>query len=477
MQRGIIYLLVMVVVLTALHANPLRAEESAESTDTTAKNETISLAEVAPELYYSLRRYPKFYGDPNTMQGELFKQTQLLGNVGGVRDSLVEHGIYLDVSVTQFLQGNSSGGNETGKARGNGTADYWLTVDSGKAGLWSGGALFAHAESSWRAGDSVNADTGSLLPANYDAAMPTPGSSEGLVLPELYLVQALPAHFMVLAGKVNWGGLGDNNVFANNERTQFGYTGLVNNPILGAFIPYTSLGVAGLWTPNKEHSVALLGMQSTGDATTSGFGNFNGNYTVGGQYQFSPTFGGDLPGNYRVLAGYDNKELTAFDVDPRHLIAGIIGLVPLNKKSENYALVLNFDQYLWVKGGEPVAGRKGLSPVGVGIFGRAGWTPKDRNVIDQFYSFGIGGTGVLIPGRDHDQWGVGWAGTHISSDVRNIVDVLGLHVDAFEHGFEAYYNIEVTPAVHLTLNTQVINSAVRSVDKAITLGSRLQVDF
>ena len=107
------------------------------------------------------------------------------------------------MSVTQFLQSNVSGGEDNGGARYNGTADYWLTFDSGKAGLWPGDAIFLHAESSWQADRSVNADVGSLLPANFDAAMPTPNDSEAIVLPELYLVQALPGNVVTVAEKVD----------------------------------------------------------------------------------------------------------------------------------------------------------------------------------------------------------------------------------------------------------------------------------
>lgn len=482
MIKKAIWITTILCLFASFESQPVKAEEPAKSSETSASvdssgNGKISLAEVAPELYYQLRRYPKFYGDDNTNRGDMLERSYLLGNFGGARDFLVDHGFYFDVSVTQFLQGNVSGGKDDGDARYNGTADYWLTFDSGKAGLWSGGAVFLHAESSWQADRSVNADVGSLLPANYDAAMPTPGENEGIVLSEFYLVQALPANVMVVAGKVNWAGLADTNVFANNERTQFGETGLVNNPILGAFVPYTSMGLGGVWAPSKKHTIALIGIQSEGDATTSGFDNFNGDYTVGGQYQFSPTIGDNLPGNYRIVAGYSNQDLPAFDIGPRQLIGQIIGEVPVAQKSDNYTLLLNFDQYLWVKESDPNAGRKHLPPVGIGIFGRAGWAPKDRNVIDQFYSFGIGGYGMIIPGRDNDQWGLGWAGTHISSDLRDSVGLFGIDLDTFEHAGEAFYNFQVTPAIHLTLNAQVIDSTAASVDTAYTLGSRLQIDF
>src|SRR6266516_6125615 len=118
---------------------------------TSAKDGTVSLAEAAPEMYQGFRRYPKFYGDPNTEGGNLWERTQLTGNWGGLRDQAIGYGVYFDASLTQFLQGNVSGGAQRGPARYNGSADYWLTLDSGKAGLWPGGALFVHAESSWQA--------------------------------------------------------------------------------------------------------------------------------------------------------------------------------------------------------------------------------------------------------------------------------------------------------------------------------------
>ena len=472
MCRNVIWMLAILLVLAGIDVRTLKAEDTTEPGK-------IALSEVAPELYFQMRRYPKFYGDPNTTHGSLVERSFLFDNFGGARDSMTDHGIYLDVSLTQFFHGNVAGGkNDNAIIRNEGKLEYWLTLDSGKAGLWSGGALFVHAETSWQADRSINPDTGSLLPANFDAAMPTPGVQEDIALPEFYLVQALPADMVFIMGKVDFAGLGDTNLFANNERTQFSYTGLVNNPILGAFIPYTSWGAALAWAPSKQHALTVLGVQAKGNATTSGFDNFNGKYTIGGQYQFSPTLGGGtLPGHYIALVGYSNKDVTNYDIDSRHLIGEIIGIIPIDKKSSNYAGIVNFDQFLWVKENGNDAGREKLPPVGIGIFGRAGWVPKDRNVIDQFYSFGLGGYGMLIPGRDNDRWGVGWAGTHISSDLRNDARLLEIDIDRFENGFEAFYNVEFTPAVHFSLNLQIMNSVDPTVDTATTLGTRLQVDF
>lgn len=446
----------------------------------TADGGMISLIELQPAIQYSFRRYPEFYGDPNTVSGDLWDRTHLSGNWGGLRDQAVDHGIYIDVGVTQFLQGVVDGGKNDDSARYNGTADYWLTFDTGKAGLWPGGALFVHAESSWQASRSVNGDTGSLVPANFDATMPTPDDSDAFALPEVYLAQGLPGNLLLMVGKVDFAGIGDQSVFANNERTQFLYTSLVNNPILGSFLPYTPLGIALDWAPSKEHNLAVLAVQSNGNASTSGFDNFNGDIAIGTQYQYSPTIADRLPGNYRVLLAYSTKEFTNFDVDLRTLIGEIIGVVPVSKKDGNYTALVNFDQYFWTRdAGQAPAdapSRKGLPPVGVGIFFRAGWQPQDRNVIDQFYSAGLGGYGGL-PGRDRDQWGVGWSGTHISGDVRQDLRLLGRDANTFEHGFEAFYNYAVTPAAHVSLNIQVIDSASTVVDTATVIGTRFQFDF
>jgi hypothetical protein len=113
------------------------------------------------------------------------------------------------------------------------------------------------------------------------------------------------------------------------------YTGLVNNPILGAPIPYTSLGLGTVRAPGKSHQVALIGIQPKGRATSSGFDNFDGDYTLGARYQYSTNFGDNLPGNHRVLVGYDTKDLTDFAIDSRHLLEEIIGLVPIAEKSSN----------------------------------------------------------------------------------------------------------------------------------------------
>jgi len=440
-----------------------------------------------PGLFYGLIGARQFYGDPNTRHGDLCHRSFLSDNWGGLRDKLVEDGIYLNVYVDQFLAENIKGGKRRGRVRYNGTSDYWLFLDTCKLGLWSDGALMFHAETSWRANKSINPDVASLVPPNTAATMPVPNKST-TTLSEFYWLQALSEKYTLIVGKMNCGTLADENIFANNSRIQFNYAGLDVNPILGAFIPYTPLGTCVLWTPNPENNVIVSVFNAEGNAEKWGFDTlFNGETTYGVQYTFSPTVCGKLPGNYLILYAFSSKKATDYAIDPRHLIEEITGLIPIETKPNNYTIVANFDQYLWVKGGSAAAykqrmtacgiARKNLPPEGIGIFGRIGWAPKDRNVIDQFYSLGIGGYGMIFPNRHYDRWGVGYAATHISADFRRDAKVMGMNLNRFEHGVEAFYNFQLVPYAHLTLNMPIIKSPVSSRRTAFALGLRLEVDL
>jgi len=448
----------------------------------TAPQQKISIFTVSPELLYGLWRVDRFYGGPNMQRGPVTQRSFLLGNLGGIRDEWADKGFIFNTNITQFLNSNVKGGSRHGILRYDGSSDYLMAWDSGKAGVWSVGAVILHGETSWRARHSINPDVGSLLPANFDATMPVLNQSE-TTLSEAYFLQALPYNFIVLAGKINFAGLADQNVFANNENSQFDYTGLVNNPSLGAFIPYTPLGAGLVWVSgDKHHTVALVAADKDGAANKTGFNTvFNGQSTYGGQYQYTTSFKGN-PGNYRILAGYTTKGPVSFSIDRRHLLAEIIGLVPVEHKSNNYGVMANFDQYLWTfssqetdKLGKPLAanGRIALPPLGIGVFARASWAPDDRNVIDQFYSAGIGGYGLWFANRPLDNWGIGYAYTHISNKLRKLLRPIRLKNN--EHGTEVFYNYAIIPSVKLTLNGQAIRSPVERRKTAYTAGGRLRV--
>jgi hypothetical protein len=394
-----------------------------------------SLIEAAPGLFYSAMRYDKFFGDANTVHGGILERSSLLGNPGGVRQTLVDHGLYMDIGVTQFLQRNVSGGDDK-KTRFNGSTDLWLWYDTGKAGLWPGGAAFVHGEGRWRTG--INEDAGSFQSANHDQNFPdTDSSNRNWALSEWYLLQSLPANFLVAGGKMNFASWGDTNMLANRERSQFLYSGLVVNPIPGEYFPYTTLIGWLNWSPNKSHSLTGVAGINNGAATAEA-GTFDTLTTKDLSYVFQYVYSYEIaerPGSFLVDFAYSNKERASFDISEQQLFGQVIGALPIDEKHSNYTLIGNFAQYLWVKEGSEGLTRHNLPPRGIGIFGRFG--------------------------------------SHISGDLRDLTDELR----NWEHAFEIFYNYMLTPAMYLSANTQVIRPADENLDTAYTLGLRLQLDF
>ncbi len=109
---------------------------------------------------------------------------------------------------------------------------------------------------------------------------------------------------------------------------------------------------------------------------------------------------------------------------------------------------------------------------GFGLFARIGVADDDTNVIAWSLSAGVGGRGML-PGRDEDTFGLGFAYADI--DRSAFASILGFDEEAY--GFEAFYNIALSPGVALTLDAQVVNPVLNGVDTATILGVRLNVRF
>ncbi len=102
--------------------------------------------------------------------GDFLTRSTLTGDWGGLRNTLAQKGVTLDSDFTQIAQSVVSGGLDIGwKYQGRGQAT--LKVDTQKLGLWPGGFLTVQAEGNY--GETVNGNTGALIPVNLSATFPT----------------------------------------------------------------------------------------------------------------------------------------------------------------------------------------------------------------------------------------------------------------------------------------------------------------
>jgi porin len=106
-----------------------------------------------------------------------------------------------------------------------------------------------------------------------------------------------------------------------------------------------------------------------------------------------------------------------------------------------------------------------------GVFARFGISDGNPNPVKLNLAGGLGGKGLLTQ-RPQDIWGVGVFYLDMSDE-----DLLkGLHVGD-EIGGELFYNIAVARWFHVTLDAQVIDSALPRAGTAWIFGVRTHFDF
>jgi porin len=402
--------------------------------------------------------------------GDFLARPALTGDWGGVRNYLAQKGITLDMNVLQTAQGVVSGGTDSTWEFG-GRGNLTLKMDTGKMGLWPGGFLTAEFEGSWSRG--VNRYTGALMSVNSSQLYPVP-AQDGIGIPALNFAQFLSEYVGLVAGKLETVSNGDQNEFAHGKGDiNFMNLAFNVNPVLLMTVPYSTLGAGLIVLPTKDPKaavVSLMAVSAIGSADTTGFSDmYSDKMTFVGEARIRTNFLGKT-GHQLVGYTYSNKDFTSINQRLESLVDR-----QLNKVNSSWAFYYNFDQYLY----ETSAG----SGKGIGVFGRFGASDGIANPVHYFYSVGVGSNG-LIPGRPLDRFGLGY----YYMDVANITLQTSFGTREFlrdEQGFEAFYNIAITPWAQLTPNiqivkgarSQILNGSLQDISTATVLGLRLNLVF
>jgi len=414
----------------------------------------LTLAEVSSTAPYS---------------GDLWHRSTLTGDWFGLRNDLAAKGLTFDMRLTQVYQGIVSGGKDEAWKYG-GRGDLTFHLDTQKLGLWPGGFFTVEVEGNFT--NSVNGLTGALNPVNTNQIFPMP-TGDNLNVPNVSFMQFFSPYAAVMLGKLSLltPNSGDMNEFAHGKGdTQFMNGAFNINPVTLLTIPYSALGAGLIILPTKDPHAAIIGfsvLQSNGKASTSGFDDLHSNQlSFVGEARVRTNFFG-LTGHQLIGGGYSNKTFTS--LDQRIFVENRT----IEEQKGSWNVYYNFDQYLY----EPKKG----SGQGIGIFGRFGASDGNPNPMHFFFSFGVGGKG-MIPGRPLDRFGIGY----YYMDVRQPTftgPVATRELLRDEYGIEAFYNIAITPWLQLTPDIQVIRPAQKetisgeNVHTATVLGFRLQMIF
>ena len=156
-----------------------------------------------------------------------------------------------------------------------------------------------------------------------------------------------------------------------------------------------------------------------------------------------------------------NVRRTDIAADPRLVLISLLLGVPIpTTEADTWAVYYNAYQFL-----------QGDAEGGWGVFTRLGLSDGNPNFVKWNFAGGVGGIG-LLPGRKKDGWGLGVFYLDMSDE--DLLRGLGVRNEV---GGEFYYSIAVSPAFHVTLDAQVIDSALPRVDTTWVLGLRTHFDF
>jgi carbohydrate-selective porin OprB len=255
------------------------------------------------------------------------------------------------------------------------------------------------------------------------------GIETGIKMLEAFYTQGFwDKKLQVSAGKAEQVRFLDQNAFANDQHSQFVGKPFVNNTVVASENEYTMLAGAE-FKPFDLLSLSVVGASTSrpyvegsplADSSKSKYDNVFSTPFLGGQVTVSPKFGG-LEGNYRLYGWYAGYNHSKLDSDRNFT----------GQKDKGWGIGVSADQQ--------------VTPM-IGLFGRFGWNNDDVYVVGWEASGGVNLKG-LIPGRDEDNLGLGFAAL-TPRDRYSENDP--------EYHLEGYYRIAVTENLAFSPDLQYV---------------------
>jgi carbohydrate-selective porin OprB len=335
------------------------------------------------------------------------------------------------------------------------TADLGLTWKPALP-VAEGGEFYARIH----AGDGTGADRGgqpnnpvNVLLGNLNTIADdnSDGNNTSLDLLEaFYTHEFFGKTFTVSAGKTELERFLDCNAFANNENQQFVGKPFVNNTVLDSENEYTMLAGA-VFKPADLLALTVVAASTSRpnvegtplDSTAkSKYDNVFSTPILGSQLTVSPKFG-ELEGNYRLYGWYAGYNHSRLDGD-RNFIAG--------RKAKGWGIGISADQQITEM---------------LGLFGRFGWNNDDVYVVGWEASGGVNLKG-LIPGRDEDNLGLGFAA---------LIPGNRYAQNDPEYHLELYYRIAVTENLAFSPDLQYVWNPGGNSDNDSVFAGMLRGEF
>lgn len=402
----------------------------------------------------------------------IWTREHLFGDWGGLRTKLGEHGVGIDIKSSQFYQDVTSGGVDSGNSGEYGRKlDLWVNVDAQKLfNSWEGLSFSMHVEN--REGKDVLADAGSLVLPNAPLMYPLPGEYDGTDVTGFTVNQTLfGGKAAALAGKLNAFDL-LNGFFPHVVDS--GLEGFQNaNSFMsmlswGRYLTLSQYG-AGAWTIGSKFGAQTGFIVAGGGNTTTTWDtsdSFDGGSSIMGFHRFIHEFD-DKPGYVYLAAGGSTKDYPK--TDPVDWTFSPAEGIQSEADGKPWDVALYFYQVVWEA--TPGNDKRFVNIFTGGSFGDDKVSFADWDVFFNIQAFG------LLDSRPNDRMGFAAHYYHLADGFVDLVNTAGggLHDEVWTT--EAYYNVQLTPWLHLTPNFQYVQNEQSDDDPAVIIGTRLVVDL
>jgi porin len=389
---------------------------------------------------------------------EIDPREELTGDWGGARTKLKERGITLEGSWTQFYQAVVGGGLQRGGEYG-GKITLRASFDTGRLKFWPNGTFNLLVAT--RYGDSAAPLTGSILTVNSGLVNPA-ASGTVTALIALYYTHLFPLGkpgdlISVSLGKYDTLDLVPEPFLGGEGITKFMNIAWNARPQNGLNVPPVTIGTRLAWVKGGEPFVTFNILDPQSSQTTSGLEHpFSKGVTLVPGITFPARFKG-RPGHQGFGATWSSQKLVPFQQIPLLILPPQGGSAEPQRGS--WSFTYSADQYLAEKWG---------------MFWQVGVADASNNALARYFTIGIAGTSPF-KGRERDAFGIAYAYTGVSSDLKDVTEPLVRLRD--EQGFEIFYRYAITPWLRLTGDFQMVHPTRPRADTAIVPGLRLQIIF
>jgi porin len=389
-------------------------------------------------------------GSPALAQSE--SSDRLTGSWGGLRTSLAERGVTFDVDWTNYYQGLVSGDGDKGFQYG-GRADALLTVDTGRAGLWEGGALRTHTE--YRYGSLGSSFGGALVPTNAGLVLPT-GKPEDVVVTSIHLAQRIGDRISVLLGKISPVDLlAADPFYGGGGQTRF-LNVAFSAPPSGVTPPVFFGAVASVRSAPMTWTFMVM---DPDDRTRD--------YWPDSLFSNGVTF--SLSANYAGRAWERTSSISATATYSTKNGANLAELLlppdlQTGDRDHSWHVGLQFSQFVHENPQRPTEGW--------GLFLKIGGSAGNPNPYQGTLIGGVGGKG-LFEARPDDSFGVGYFYVDFSDELQSSLNPFLRFTD--EQGVEAFYNYVVKDWLMVSGDLQYVNPALGDTKNAFVTGVRVRL--